>query len=76
MRCNCKLFSCSAIYGLYEEYCNSITQIAILQRKLEEGGEVVGAVSAQLVDYKQIVVVLTGQLRRGKPATKSTTVEA
>ena len=50
--------------------------VGVLQRKLEEGTEVVGAVSAQLVDYKQIVVVLQGQLRRGKPTPKTSAVEA
>ena len=40
--------------------------MAHLQRRLEESNEVVDAIKTQLVDYKSMVAMLQGQIRRGK----------
>ena len=45
---------------------SSSMQMAHLQRRLEESNEVVDAIKTQLVDYKSMVTMLQGQLRRGK----------
>ena len=40
--------------------------MAHMQRKLDESNEVTDAIKTQLVDYKSMVTMLQGQLRRGK----------
>jgi len=50
-------------------------EVSRLQRRLEEEQEVVEAARSQLYDYRQMVTMLQGQLRRGKnkPAVAGTT---
>mmetsp|Transcript_10945 Transcript_10945/g.23598 ORF Transcript_10945/g.23598 Transcript_10945/m.23598 type:complete len:769 (-) Transcript_10945:646-2952(-) len=42
------------------------SQVTSLQRRVEEDSEVIEAIKMQLVDYRQMVTMLQGQLRRGK----------
>lgn len=51
---------------LRTEHEDLIQQVSLLQRKADEGSEVIDAIKMQLVDYKSMVQMLQSQLRRGK----------
>lgn len=53
------------ICSLFQDTEDLRVQVGELQQKMGEGEEVVSAVSAQLIDFKQAVQALQVQLRRG-----------